>query len=200
MDTVLWYILNFDVDGMRTMFISAVANWSVLIKSYDFLIESRKSPKNFSRKGELGFVNTVQSTLNFNNHSQQLELDNYHDLIGSDTYVSQQAYSKARQNIKPEAFQRLFSLTVNEAASNPGINRFKGYTPMAIDGSTLALDNLPELIQYFGCSGSKSSACTARTSIACDTLNGIVYQATQGKVLVTLNRQGRQTRRICPEN
>jgi hypothetical protein len=169
--------LDSGCDDMRKMFLSAIASWAIMIKSYDFLLDARKSSEHFSRKGELGFVNTVQSTLNFNNHSQQLELDNYLELTESNEYFTQQAYSKARQQIKPEAFKQLFDVTVDEAAANREIETLNGYTPIAIDGTTLALDNLPELITYFGCSGSKVNACTARVSVACDTQNGIVYDA-----------------------
>jgi len=161
---------------MRNMFLMAIASWATLISSYNFLLDARKASKCFSRKGDLGFVNTMQATLNFNNHSQQLELDNYFDLIG-DAYISQQAYSKSRQQIKPEAFEQLFRVTTCEAAANKELATFKGYTPMAVDGSTIAIDNLPELIDYFGCSGTKVSSCTGRISIACDTLNEIVYDA-----------------------
>jgi len=159
------------------MFISTIAKMATLINGYGYLLSARMKPNFFSRKGELGFVNTIQSTLNFNNHSQQLELDDYFELIGNDKYISQQAYSKARQKIKPEAFEQLFDVTVGEASANQTLTTFNGYTPMAVDGTTLALDNLPELKAFFGCSGAKSSACTARASIACDTLNGIVYDA-----------------------
>ena len=168
--------LNFGCDSMRKMFLSAIANTAILINSYYFLLDARKASKHFSRKGEPGFVNTMQYTLNFNNRSQQLELDDYCDLVGG-RYVSQQAYSSARQQIKPEAFTQIFGVTVAEAVANPELATFKGYTPMAIDGSTIALDNLPELKDYFGCCGARANSCTARISIACDTLNGIIYDA-----------------------
>ena len=85
--------------------------------------------------------------LNYNNHSQQLELDKYFELVGNGAYVSQQAYSAARQQIKPEAIEQLFNVTVYEAAANDELATFKGYTPIGIDGSSMALDNLPELIK-----------------------------------------------------
>jgi hypothetical protein len=46
---------------------------------------------------------------------------------------------------------------------------------IAIDGSTISLENTPELKEAFGCSGHKKDAATARCSIAFGPLDQIVY-------------------------
>ena len=163
---------------MKKIFLNSVSRLRELLCSFEYKLRSRIAPKHFSREGgKLGFSNTVMNLMNFNNKSQQIELGKYFDLIGEETHVSQQAFSKARQKINPIAFKEMYEVTLKDVPNNPELATICDYTPVGIDGSTIALDNLPGLIEFFGCSGPKASSCTGRISIACDTLNGIILDA-----------------------
>lgn len=163
---------------MKKLFLNAIAKLSKIINSYEYKLRSRTAAKYFSREGgKLGFKNTLLNLMNFNNRTQTIELDRFFELTGADTEVTKQAFSEARQKIDPMAIKELYESTLEEVPGNTELSTFKGYTVTGIDGSTVALDNMPELIEYFGCSGPKSSSCTGRISIACDTINGIILDA-----------------------
>jgi hypothetical protein len=175
-NTIYWYTLTLEVIFVQKLFLAVIEKIRERIHAYEYLLSSRKRPKDFSRKGAIGFVHTMLSTMNLNNKSQQMELDTYFDIVGKES-VSKQAFSQARQKINPEAFKELFEIGIHEAAKNHELSRFEGFTPIAIDGSTLALDNTEELKAFFGCSGPANNSCTARASIACDVCNSIIMDA-----------------------
>jgi hypothetical protein len=163
---------------MLKSFLNVVGKMKELIESFEYKINSRTAPNHFTREGgKLGFINTIMIMMNFNNKTQQIELDNYFDLCSKANYASTQAYSEARQKIKPEAIKELFDVSVLEVCGKPELASVMGYTVIAVDGSTIALDNTPGLKEYFGCSGPKSTSCTGRISIACDTTHGIILDA-----------------------
>ena len=99
--------------------------------------------------------------------------------IGVDTYMSQQAFSLARQKIKWQAFWDLFVLTVNThyRIYKDKIKRWKGFRIFAIDGSKQSLPNDPPLREHFGSSGAGNTSPTAQGSALYDILNDIVADA-----------------------
>lgn len=166
---------------MTGLFLRCLTQLSELINSYEFLISSRHRPQDFSRKGKIGFVNAIGFVLNFINKTMQIELDNFFKAIGAKISVSKQAFSEARQKISPDAFREMFSLTAKNAVVHESAKTYAGYRLIPIDGSTLSLENSDELIEYFGCSGAKSGACTAKISIAYDVLNDAILDASIDK-------------------
>jgi hypothetical protein len=155
----------------------AIAVVSTYISDYGFLCLSRKDPKYFTRKGMLGFVNLIVFTLNFVKKSLQLEMDAFFKLINPEVSITKQAFSKARQKISHEPFKALFETTVQLVRSEDDMDTFKGLNVSAIDGTTLALENMPELVDYFGCSGAGCTAATARASALYDVLNEVLLDA-----------------------
>ncbi|NCU32220.1 MAG: IS4 family transposase [Candidatus Moranbacteria bacterium] len=150
---------------------------STLIRDFNFMCSSRNEPAYFTRKGKLGFVNLITFTLNFVKKSLQIEIDDFFKLIKSDVSITKQAFSEARQKISYKPFKALYNSTVELARAEADMDTFNGLRVSAIDGSTLALENLPELTEYFGCSGSDSTATTARISTLYDVLNEVVLDA-----------------------
>ena len=148
-----------------------------LINDYGFMCSSRRNPAYFTREGRLGFVNLIAFTLNFVRRTLQIEIDDFFKLIKSDTSVTKQAFSEARQKISHEPFETLFDSTAQLARSEDGMEAFKGMRVGAIDGSTLALENAPELVEYFGCTGAGVTAATARASTFYDVLNEVLIDA-----------------------
>jgi hypothetical protein len=178
-DTFLWYIFGGGCAKMSqvNLLSKAIDAVSIAIRSYDFLCSSRNDPNYFTRKGKIGFVNLIAFTLNFVKKSLQLELDSFFDLIHSDVSMTKQAFSQARQKISHEPFKRLFDTTVQLGRSEDGMDTFKGLHVSAIDGTTIALENMPELVDYFGCSGAGATAATARASVLYDVLNEVLLDA-----------------------
>jgi len=111
--------------------------------------------------------------------SSQNALEYFFDKIGEDTFMSQQAFSLARQKIKWQAFWDLFVLAVNThyRIYKDKIKRWKGFRIFAIDGSKQSLPNDPPLREYFGSSGAGNTSPTAQGSALYDILNNIVADA-----------------------
>jgi len=148
------------------------------LQDYTFMCDSRNSISSFSRKGKIGFKNTMMLILNFLNKPLQQELNDFFKLIGCEkSTVTQQAFSQARQKIKAEAFVYFFQVSAQKMSSADDLTLFNGFRISAIDGSSIALENTQELHSYFGVSGNGGNAVTARASILYDSLNDIIIDA-----------------------
>ncbi len=94
--------------------------------------------------------------------------------------MSQQALSKARNKFNHTPFLKIFQ-GVRNAFYSPefldGLERYDGKLIIAIDGSEIALPNVPKLREKFGATGAKASSPTARASIAYDVMNDFVMDA-----------------------
>ena len=127
----------------------------------------------------MGFKKLMFFLLSMIKESSQNALERFFCKIGEDTFISQQAFSLARQKIKWEAFWDLFVLTVNThyRIYKDKIKRWKGFRIFAIDGSKQSLPNDPPLREFFGTSGAGNTSPTAQGSILYDILNDIVADA-----------------------
>jgi len=90
--------------------------------------------------------------------------------------MSQQAFSKARQKIKWEAFEELFQTSVH-GSYNEDCKLWCGYRIMATDGSFLQLPSDACLAAYYGGLGHGQTAVTALASLLYDLENNIVVDA-----------------------
>ncbi len=149
-----------------------------IINDYLFLCRYRLNPAYFSREGKLGFVNIMSFILNIVKKTLQIELDDFFKAIKEEqNRVSKQAFSEARNKIAWEAFEELYRQTVKTAYEANDLSYFEGYRLSAIDGTSLAVDNSKELIEYFGSSGRGCQAATARASCLYDLQNNIIIDA-----------------------
>lgn len=148
---------------------------SNLISQYEFLCRSRTKTVHFSREGKIGFVNLVGFMLNFVKKTLQMELDNYFKLIDKDkNRITKQAFSEARKKLSFKPFKELYDLTTKAANEADDMTTFKGYRVCAIDGTSLAVENSDELLEYFGSSGAGGRTATARASALYDVYNDIL--------------------------
>ena len=69
--------------------------------------------------------------------------------VDDDMEYTKQAYSKARQNLKPSAFVELNDIILEETYNND-FKTFEGYRLIAIDGSTVELPNTKEMREKYG--------------------------------------------------
>jgi hypothetical protein len=127
----------------------------------------------------MGFKDLVHFMLSMINESSQNALERYFIKTGKNTFMTQQAFSLARQKIKWEAFRELFDATVNshyrEYAEE--ILRWNGLRIFAVDGSRLSLPNDKPLRTYFGTSGAGNTSPTAQGSLLYDIINDLAVDA-----------------------
>lgn len=151
------------------------------VSSYEFKIDSRTKKEHFTRESPLNFETIMMFTLKLVKKSMQIEINEYFDETGKESFVTKQAFSKARQKIRWEAFEELFKITVETGKEADQLRYYNGkYRLLAVDGTTVALESKAELIEYFGCSGGSKTAATARVSVLQDVYSGVLYDAIMG--------------------
>ena len=109
--------------------------------------------------------------------STQNALERYFAMNGEETFITQQAFSLARQKIKWEAFREMFQFTVATYYNINEIERWNGYRVSGIDGSKLALPDDEPLLKYFGGNGANKESPVAQGSMLFDLLNDVVMHA-----------------------
>ena len=127
----------------------------------------------------MNFKNLIYFLLSMINESSQNALERFFEKTGRCIFMTQQAFSLARQKIKWEAFRILFDLSVNihYREYKDEIRRWNGLRVHAIDGSKLSLPNDKPLREYFGACGAGNSSPTAQGSLLYDILNDLVVDA-----------------------
>jgi hypothetical protein len=135
----------------------------------------RLEPKAFIRDSVLGAKNILNIILRGSKASLQISLDHLYDNGTLCKSVSKAAFSKARKAINPEYVREFADGSAEIYVSEVPAETYKGKRIIALDGSDIALENQKELIEYFGCSGSKRNAATALGSYAYDVNSEIVY-------------------------
>lgn len=135
--------------------------------------------KSFTRRRRLDLTLLVLLILRSSPMSLQIRLDDFYEEIGrKEETVSKQAFSKARGKLDPEVVRDSFRLTASTLASCDDLLLWKDkYRLCAVDGSCVALENEPAIVEHFGCSGSKKDAATGLASLCYDPLNNIIYDA-----------------------
>jgi hypothetical protein len=111
--------------------------------------------------------------------STQNALERYFAINGLSIFMTQQAFSLARQKLKWEALQELFNFGVNVHYINyqEQIQRWNGFRIFANDGSTISLPNDKPLREHYGTCGLGNTSPTARGSLLYDILNNVVVDA-----------------------
>jgi len=125
----------------------------------------------------MGFKKLIYFLLSMINESTQNALERFFAKSDEDTFMSQQAFSKARQKIKWEAFREMSHFTATAHYRNSEIKRWNGFRVNAADGSKIALPNDPLLLKYFGGMGTDGKTPTAQASILYDILNDLIINA-----------------------
>ena len=144
--------------------------------------EAYRLGNSFSRSRKLSLSNTVHFICSALHKSISSEIDNF---IEEHTYLNfpnirKQAFSKARQNISPEAFNELCRLFVEKFYSlKKNLNTWNGFNILAIDGTSLQVPDTEECGEYFGLSSNqnKTRTAVATASALYDVLNDIIVDA-----------------------
>lgn len=118
--------------------------------------------------------------LNLLRKSLSLEIENFISLFKTGTAVkfTKSAFVQARKKVKPEVFERLSDLLLNEFYSDndPAIKLWKGFRLLAVDGSRITLPITKELKAIYGESKNQTNTVLvqARCSVIYDVLNKYV--------------------------
>jgi methanogenic corrinoid protein MtbC1 len=146
-----------------------------LMKSKVYLERARFNPQSFTRSRKMNFYHTTCFILKNAKKSLQVSLNEYMKEIKNDKEtISKQAYSKQRQNIRPEAILELFNTFTHPIYDCKNIASYKGFRVSAIDGIVYDIPNTPELREYFGyCENDGNQYARAQGSGLYDITNGI---------------------------
>jgi hypothetical protein len=146
------------------------------MKEMALSITHKEKPTNFTRKRKMGFKDILVSVLINLKRSLAVEIDNFIDKLDVDSNMeyTKQAYSKARQNLKPSAFMALNDVILEETYSG-SFKTFKNYRLIAIDGSTVELPNTAEMRKKYGVFSEETANYPAgRICLAYDVLNEVI--------------------------
>jgi hypothetical protein len=117
--------------------------------------------------------------LNFRKGTIRDELDQFFDALacegGRPLSVTEGAFCRARQKLKPGALDYLNRVLVEIIEQRIAIRRWHGFRLLAVDGSTGRLPDTPDIDQHFG-RPQDSGVPLARFSRLYDVLNGLVVQ------------------------
>jgi len=167
-----------------------------LIISNEFK-EAYSLGNSFSRKRKLSFSNAVHFICSALRKSMATEINNF---IEEHTYldfpdISKQAFSKARQNISPEAFKELCRLFVDSFySSTNNLKKWNGFNVLAVDGTSLQVPDTIECGEYFGLSKNQNKVQTAIASASAlyDVLNDTIIDASITKFRTSEREMAKQ--------
>lgn len=159
--------------------LKAIQLSGALVHSTEFFCETRLKPTYFKREEKMGFVNLIAFILNNTKKSLQFELDNFFKKVqGPDSSITKQAFSKARQKLSPKAFVILFQAIVQQFYESNDFKTYRDFRLLAIDGSTLELQNTEELRNAYGFAENRThQIARARISGLYDVQNHLLVDA-----------------------
>ncbi|MDR0301849.1 MAG: IS4 family transposase [Treponema sp.] len=158
-----------------TKALEAIRRISEYLNSDETVKRRRTHEKAFTRKRKLSFSVVVGMLLNSLTKSLQIEVDDFFEyvLTSVDT-VSKQAYSKARQNVKPDFLRELSEIPAEVLYKDANYKTWRGYRLLAVDGSTLELPNFEHLRMHFNHVGNQAETVRAKASALFDLENSMI--------------------------
>lgn len=150
-----------------------------IVESDSFLEKARKIETAFTRIRKMPFCDIVYFMFSSARRPLQTELEKYFLQKGSDP-VSRQAFSKTRENIRPEALREINDAVVDKFELEDGaIQTYRGYRLLSVDGSIIDLPNSNALRDRFGYSENSTGLtyCKALSMTAFDVLNKLTIFA-----------------------
>lgn len=151
-----------------------IENVKETIHSQEFLKKAKTKESAFSRNRKLSFCDIITFMITTSKKCLQTELNIFCKKTGRGN-VTRQAFSKARENIKPEAIKELNENISKQIERDARLKTYRGYRLISVDGSVLDLPSNEKLKEHFGYStnGTDVSHTAAMAMIAYDVLNNI---------------------------
>jgi hypothetical protein len=152
--------------------------------------EARLEPRFFTRNRKMSFQEIVMLILGGIHSSTQSALNHFFGkYLNTENTMSQQALSKARSHFDHSPFEKMFRACVElRYCGEHEIETLYDYQILAVDGSSIALPNMPGLLEEFGGSGRNADSPTAKASVLYDVMNDFILDA----VLETANSSERE--------
>jgi hypothetical protein len=153
--------------------------------SQSFILEAaRFNPNFFTRERKMTFSEILLFILSgFKTNTQTALNCFFHDSLTKRDTMSQQAFSKARSHFDHSPFEFLFRNQVYRRFSGEHtIRLLHGFQVFAVDGSDIALPDIPELLKTFGGTGRNATSPTAKISLLYDVLNDFIVDAAIDRV------------------
>lgn len=150
------------------------------VEDYTFMCRNRKKPQYFSRNRKMGFKLTLLFMMNMVKRTLQVELNKfYEEMLNRTELISKQAYSEARNKIKPEAFIELNDKVIYGLYTEvEDLELWRGYRLSAIDATILEIPNTETLRNEFGASKNQNGEIArAKGSCIYDVLNGVIINS-----------------------
>lgn len=150
------------------------------IVSENSTVEAAKlAPSFFTRKRKMSFPSILLFILKGINTSTQTALNRFfRQEMDEEKVMSQQAFSKARSHFDHSPFEKMFRSLVNmRYCGEHEIELMYGCQILAIDGSDIALPDMPNLLKEFGGTGRNADSPTAKASLLYDVLNDFIVDA-----------------------
>ena len=151
-----------------------------------FKEKHRFSEQYFTRERCLSFSNLILYLLNFRKHSNQVELDQFFQVINQQNkaqqFITKSAFFQARKKCKYTAFIDLNHQLIKEIypTNQQGLKRWRGHRLCAIDGSSIRLPYKPDIINEFGVQKGRKEqgeCAMGMASVYYDVLNHLVIDA-----------------------
>ena len=165
-----------------------------IILSKDFISRHKQSSKDFIRTRSLPFITVVLFLMNLLRSSIQNELDTFFKAINKSDIavrkVTASAFCQARKKLRHSAFIELTRKMVKFFNRHFSPKTWHGFRLLAVDGSTIKVPRVEEVIHYFGTwNPAKGESCPmARISQMVDVLNHLTIDA-----LITPKSEGERS-------
>jgi len=135
------------------------------------LIKARKSEKDFTRKRTMPFTDVLKFSFDMEKTTVQTRLNKYFQRKKSEP-MSQQAFSKARNNFDHSPFESMHRKLVKEEYANTDeLRKWNGYIVFGIEGTYYLLPKRKELREVFGTRGQGANCVSGGSSVLYDILN-----------------------------
>jgi len=155
------------------------------ILSQTFILEAaRFKPTFFTRERKMTFSEIALFILSGFKTNTQAALNRFfHDSLKKGNTMSQQAFSKARSHFDHSPFEYFFRDQVRRRfCGEHEIRLLHDFQIFAIDGSDIALPDMPNLLEAFGGTGRNASSPTAKISLLYDVMNDFIVDAAINRV------------------
>ena len=172
--------ISYRNEVMSMLFVANELKILMSTLSQTFILEAaRFNPTFFTRERKMTFSQIVLFILNGFNTSTQAALNRFfHDSLDKRDSMSQQAFSKARSHFDHSPFEYFFrDQTMRRFSGEHEIRLLHGLQIFAIDGSCIALPDMPKLLDAFGGTGRNASSPTAKISLLYDVMNDFIVDA-----------------------
>lgn len=138
----------------------------------DILEKSRFSRRSFTRNRKMNFQQAICFMLDMAHESIKVRLNRFLARMSAEVSMTQQAFSKLRNNFNHYPFEAMFRAAVSEEYSGSyPLETHEGYHIFAVDGSYLQLPDNPDTQREFGVRGAGGTA-SAGVSVLFDILHG----------------------------